>query len=270
MVKAPPLSGLPRLLADDPGVVAVASRSHEVVAVTEAARPLFAAGLHRLTGARPLLLAVPTVAEAERIAGDLVPMLGADQVELFPAWETLPFERVSPALETMGRRLRVMWRLREGGDDAPAVVVAPVRALVQRLGPHVEDIEPVRPRAGAPVEGDGLGATLVGMGYRREYQVEGRGEVAVRGSIVDVFPATAEHPVRIDQWGDEVERISHFAVTDQRSTHVIDEVTIFPCRELLPTEEVRTRAQALLADAPWGREQWDRLAEGQVFDGMES
>ena len=72
-MKAPPLSGLPRLLADDPGVVAVASGSHEVVAVSEAARPLFAAGLHRLTGARPLLLAVPTAAEAERIAGDLVP-----------------------------------------------------------------------------------------------------------------------------------------------------------------------------------------------------
>ena len=155
----------------------------------------------------------------------------------------MPFERVSPALETMGRRLRVMWRLREGGDTAPAVVVAPVRALVQRLGPHVEDIEPVRLRAGDSMDRDELVERLVTMGYRREYQVEGRGEVAVRGSIVDVFPATAEHPVRIDQWGDEVERLSQFAVTDQRSTHVIDAVTIFPCRELLPTDEVR-RAHA--------------------------
>ncbi|MEP6625674.1 MAG: transcription-repair coupling factor [Acidimicrobiia bacterium] len=266
----PALGALPRLLAEEDAVVAVASGRADVVAVAESARPIFAAAVQRLAGVRPVLVAVPTVAEAERVAGDLVPMLGADQVELFPAWETLPFERVSPALETMGRRLRVMWRLREGGDQAPAVVVAPVRALVQRLGPHVEDIEPVRLRAGDTVERDELVATLVGMGYRREYQVEGRGEVAVRGSIVDVFPATAEHPVRIDQWGDEVERISHFAVTDQRSTHVIDGVTIFPCRELLPTAEVRTRAQALLADAPWGREQWDRLAEGQVFDGMES
>ena len=266
----PALSALPRLLAEDEAVVSVASGRAEVVAVPEAARPIFAAAVHRLAGIRPVLVAVPTAAEAERIAGDLVPMLGADQVELFPAWETLPFERVSPALETMGRRLRVMWRLREGGETAPAVVVAPVRALVQRLGPHVEDIEPVQLRAGDTVDRDELVARLVSMGYRREYQVEGRGEVAVRGSIVDVFPATAEHPVRIDQWGDEVERLSHFAVTDQRSTHTIETVTIFPCRELLPTDEVRARAQALLADAPWGREQWDRLAEGQVFDGMES
>ena len=266
----PALAALPRLLAEDAAVTEVASGRAEVVAVPEAARPIFAAAVHRLAGVRPVLVAVPTVAEAERIAGDLIPMLGADQVELFPAWETLPFERVSPALETMGRRLRVMWRLRVGGETAPAVVVAPVRALVQRLGPHVEAIEPVHLRAGDSLDRDELVERLVLMGYRREYQVEGRGEVAVRGSIVDVFPATAEHPVRIDQWGDEVERLSQFAVTDQRSTRVIDDVTIFPCRELLPTEEVRERARGLLVTAPWGREQWERLAEGQIFDGMES
>ncbi len=265
-----PLGDLPRLLATDDAVAAVASGRAEVVAVPEAARPLFAAAVHRLAGVRPVLVAVPTAAEAERIAGDLVAFLGPGEVELFPAWETLPFERVSPALETMGRRLRVMWRLRVGGDTAPAVVVAPVRALVQRLGPHGEDIEPVRLRVGDTVDRDELVERLVGMGYRREYQVEARGEVAVRGSIVDVFPATADHPVRVDQWGDEVERLSEFAVGDQRSTRDVGEIAVFPCRELLPTPEVRERAAALLAEAPWGREQWDRLAEGQVFDGMES
>jgi transcription-repair coupling factor (superfamily II helicase) len=269
-VTAPPLSGLPRLLADEPGVVAVATRSHDVVAVSEAARAVFAAGLHRLTGARPLLLAVPTAAEAERIAGDLVPMLGADQVELFPAWETLPFERVSPGLETMGRRLRIMWRLREGGEGAPAVVVAPVRALVQRLGPHVEDVEPIVLRKGGQVDRDELLERLVGAGYRREYQVEARGELAVRGSIVDVFPATSDHPVRVDLWGDEIDRLSTFSVADQRSSDELDEVRIFPCRELLPTGEVRARAAELLTRAPWGSAQWERLAEGHVFDGMES
>ncbi len=266
----PALADLPRLLASDGAVIAVASGRAEVVAVPDAARPLFAAAVQQVAGLRPVLVVVPTVAEAERLAGDLVPMLGVDSVELFPAWETLPFERVSPALETMGRRLRVMWRLRSGGDDVPAVVVAPVRAVVQRLGPHVEDVEPIRLRVGDVVDRDALVEQLVTMGYRREYQVEGRGEVAVRGSIVDVFPATAEHPVRIDQWGDEVERLSEFAVADQRSTHEIDGVAVFPCRELLPTPEVRERARALVTDAPWGSEQWERLAEGQTFDGMES
>jgi transcription-repair coupling factor (superfamily II helicase) len=265
-----PLADLPRLLADDPALLAAVSGRADVLAVPEAARALFAAALHRVGGARPVVLAVPTAAEAERIAGDLRPMLGAAAVELFPAWETLPFERVSPALETMGRRLRVIWRLRRGGDDAPAVVVAPVRALVQRLGPHVEDCEPVVLGRADVVDRDALLEALVAAGYRREYQVESRGEVAVRGSIVDVYPSTADHPVRIDLWGDEVDRLSVFSVADQRSTHDLDRVTIFPCRELLPTPEVRARAEALLATAPWAREQWDRIAQGQTFDGMES
>jgi transcription-repair coupling factor (superfamily II helicase) len=265
-----PLDELPRLLAADECVGAAASGRAEVVAVPEAARPLFAAALHRLTGARPIVLAVPTAAEAERIAGDLVPMLGADQVELFPAWETLPFERVSPAYETMGRRLRVIWRLREGEAAAPAVVVAPVRALVQRLGPHVEDVEPIALARGRVVDRDELLESLVAAGYRREYQVESRGEVAVRGSIVDVYPSTADHPVRIDLWGDEVDRLSVFSVADQRSTHELDSVVVFPCRELLPTPEVRARAEAGLQSAPWAREQWERIAQGQTFDGMES
>ena len=267
---AAPLGDLPGLLADDPCVLVVASGRADVVAVPEAARPIFTAALHQLSGARPILLAVPTAAEAERIAGDLAAMLGEGEVELFPAWETLPFERVSPALETMGRRLRVMWRLREGGAVAPAVVVAPVRALVQRLGPHVEDVEPIRFHRGLVVDRDELLEQLVAAGYRREYQVEARGEVAVRGSIIDVFPSTSDHPLRIDLWGDEVDRLSEFSVADQRSTEELVDAVVFPARELLPTAEVRERASALITSAPWARDQWERLAEGQTFDGMES
>jgi transcription-repair coupling factor (superfamily II helicase) len=76
--------------------------------------------------------------------------------------------------------------------------------------------------------------------------------------------------VRVDLWGDEVDRLSVFSVADQRSTHDLATVTVFPCRELLPTPEVRARAEALLAGAPWAREQWERIATGQTFDGMES
>ena len=263
----PPLAGLAPLLAEEPALRAVISRK-PTVAVPDAARALFVAALADVTTRRPLLLAVPTGAEAERLVRDLGQFLGAGEVEYFPAWETLPFERVSPSFETMGRRLRVMWRLRSG--TPPQVIVAPVRALVQRLGPHVEVVEPVVVRPGDRVDRDELVARLVAGGYRREYQVEARGELAVRGSIVDVYPSTDDHPVRIDLWGDEVDRLSAFSVADQRSTHDVDEVCIFPTRELLPTDEVRERAARLVAQQPWGREQWDRLADGQLFDGMES
>ena len=117
----------------------------------------------------------------------------------------------------MGRRLRVLWRLRKP-ETAPRVIVAPVRALVQRLGPHVEETEPIVVRAGDQVDPIDLVERLVNSGYRREYQVEHRGEVARRGSIVDVYPSTADHPVRIDLWGDEVDRLTEFSVSDQRST----------------------------------------------------
>ncbi|HKH23902.1 MAG TPA: DEAD/DEAH box helicase, partial [Acidimicrobiales bacterium] len=150
------------------------------------------------------------------------------------------------------------------------VVVASVRALVQRLGPHAEDAEPIVVRPGQQLDRDELVSDLVAVGYRREDMVEHRGEVAVRGSIVDVFPSTADRPVRIDLWGDEVDRLTEFSVADQRSLADLADAAIFPCRELLPTPEVRERADRLVGLEPWGREQWERLAQGLVFDGMES
>ena len=262
-----PLSDLPPLLGDDPALLAALGRRDAVVAVPEPARAIAIAALVEQSGRRPLVVAVPTTAEADRLAHDLRAFVGADEVEVFPAWETLPFERVSPAVETMGRRMRTLWRLR---SDAPAVVVAPVRALVQRLSPHVDEVEPLVVGVGDVIDPVDLVERLVAIGYRREQQVEHRGELAVRGSIVDVFPSTADAPVRIDLWGDEVDRLNEFAVNDQRSTVARSSVEVFPCRELLPTDEVRSRAEYLVGAQPWGREQWERLSQGLVFDGMES
>ncbi|HEX2193128.1 MAG TPA: CarD family transcriptional regulator, partial [Acidimicrobiales bacterium] len=263
------LRELPALLRNHPSLPALVGNSSAVVAVPDPGRAFVTAGLATLSSRHPLLVAVPTTADAERLTSDLRAFLGPDSVDLFPAWETLPFERVSPGVETMGRRLRALWRLRKPERSA-RVLVAPVRALVQRLGPHVEEVEPVVVRVGEVVDPDDLVERLVATGYRREYVVEHRGEVARRGSIVDVFPSTADGPVRIDLWGDEVDRLSEFSVTDQRSTDAVECVEIFPCREVLPTDEVRARATALVAAEPWGRDSWERLAEGLTFDGMES
>ncbi len=264
-----PLSALLPLLGDEPAVIGALGRSHATLAVPEAVRAYVLAALGELSQRRPLVVCVPTTTDAERLAADIATFLGEDDVDLFPAWETLPFERVSPNVETMGQRLRTMWHLRDP-QRAPRVVVAPVRALVQRLGPHVADVEPVVVGVGDELDPTKLLEDLVAAGYRREYQVEHRGEVAVRGSIVDVFPSTASVPIRIDLWGDEVDRLTEFSVADQRSTIDVSEVEIFPARELVPTAEVRERAERLVAREPWGREHWERLAEGQTFDGMES
>ena len=191
-------------LQGEPALRSVLGRSTAVLSVPESARAMVIAGLATTSKRRPILVAVPNNADATWLANDLGVWLGPDAVDLYPAWETLPFERVSPSVETMGRRLRTMWRLQDP-DNAPAVIVAPVRALLQRLGPHVEEAEPIRIGHGDAVDQAQLVEQLVAMGYRREFQVEHRGEMAVRGSIVDVFPSTAFEPIRIDLWGDEVD-----------------------------------------------------------------
>ncbi|MEA3076413.1 MAG: hypothetical protein QOF60_1321, partial [Actinomycetota bacterium] len=170
------LTTLPPLLRDDPAVGSILGASSGLVAVPEPARAFAIAGLASLSSRHPFVVAVPTTTDAERLAHDLRAFLGDDQVDVFPAWETLPFERVSPSVETMGRRLRVMWRLRDP-ERMPRVLVAPVRALVQRLGPHVEDVEPVTVKPGDRIDPTELVERLVKAGYRREYQVEHRGEV---------------------------------------------------------------------------------------------
>ncbi len=263
------LASLPSLLRDEPAVTQAIGRPDAVVAVPEAARAVTIAGLATLSGRRPLIVACPTGTAAGQLFDDLIQFLPEREVALFPAWETLPFERVSPSVETMGRRLEVLWRLRDP-ERCPQVVVASVRALLQKLGPGATTTEPVEIRPGDVLDADDLLTRLVVAGYRREELVEHRGEVARRGAIIDVFPSTADAPVRIDLWGDEVDRLTTFAVSDQRSTADLASACIFPARELIPTDDVRERAAQLVGAEPWGREHWERLADGSLFDGMES
>jgi transcription-repair coupling factor (superfamily II helicase) len=263
------LADLPALLRDEPGVTRALGEPDARLAVPEVGRPLALAALSHLSNRRPIVVACPTGTMAGQLADDLSRFMPDGEVVLFPGWETLPFERVSPSVETMGTRLEVLWRLRDPARS-PAVIVAGVRALLQKLGPGATTTEPIVVRPGGVVDPDEIAERLVAFGYRREELVEHRGEFARRGAIVDVFPSTADAPVRIDLWGDEVDRLTRFGVSDQRSTDDLDEVCIFPARELLPDDELRARAAKLVGTEPWGREQWERLAEGLHFEGMES
>ena len=263
------LASLPRLLRNEPALTQAIGSASGLVAVPEAARAITIAALAQLSDRRPLVIACPTGTDAGQLFDDLAQYMPEGDVVLFPAWETLPFERVSPSVETMGRRLEVLWRLRQP-DRAPRVVVAGVRALLQHLGPGAAAVEPIHVTKGAVLDPDELVARLVHAGYRREELVEHRGEVAKRGAIVDIYPSTADAPIRIDLWGDEVDRLTEFGVNDQRSTHDLAEAFVFPARELISDDDVRTRAASLVGSEPWGREQWERLSEGALFDGMES
>jgi transcription-repair coupling factor (superfamily II helicase) len=256
----------------------VIGATNATLAVATPAQAIVVAGLVRLGSKRPVLVITPTGAAADQLAHDLEAFTGVDagagRIDVFPAWETLPFERVSPDTSTMGHRLRLLWRLAGGSatesSKQPDIVVAPIKAVLQRLGPWRTAARPVALAKGDRVNVEELVGQLVAMGYRRESIVEHRGELAVRGGIVDIFPSTADEPIRVDLWGDEVDRLTRFDVADQRSVDDVSSVELFGCRELVVDPDMQKRAADLVGSAPWGRHQWERLSDGEQFDGMES
>jgi transcription-repair coupling factor (superfamily II helicase) len=225
---------------------------------------------------RPVLAVTSTERECHDLVAALRSLLPAEQVVDFPAWETLPHERLSPRADTVGRRLAVLRRLAHPSDnDATtgpiAVTVAPVRSVLQPLVPGLGDLVPVELQVGEVADFDSVVAALAAIAYTRVDLVERRGEFAVRGGILDVFPPTEDHPVRVEFFGDEIEEIRTFAVTDQRSLEVAEHgLWAPPCRELLLTDDVRARARALAAERPELAEILDKLADGIAVEGMEA
>ena len=259
------LGELASTLSFDPALNAALGAKSASIVCADHTWPLLLSGLAQRTSDEIVVVATPTGLMAGQLHDDLVAFLPERDVALFPAWETLPFERVSPNVETMGKRLEVLWRIK---NDRPKIIVTGVRGLLQHLSNTV--VEPLVVKQKTQVDMDELIVTLARFGYRREELVEHRGEFARRGSIIDVFPSTSDTPVRIDLWGDEVDRLTAFNVNDQRSTEDLDTVQIFPARELIINSDVATRAQDLIAKEPWGQENWERIAQGATFDGMES
>jgi transcription-repair coupling factor (superfamily II helicase) len=271
------LAGLTTALAADPAlarVVAAAGTFELDITAPGGLRPF---ALAALAGAGRTVLAVTaTERESQDLVASLRSLLPPDEVVDFPAWETLPHERLSPRADTVGRRLAVLRRLRHPSADDPStghisVVVAPVRSLLQPQAPGLGDLMPVELQAGDESDFDSVVRSLAAIAYTRVDMVERRGEFAVRGGILDVFPPTEDHPIRIEFWGDTVEEVRYFAVADQRSLEVATlGLWAPPCRELLLTDEVRERARALSALHPELAEMLDKLADGIPVEGMEA
>lgn len=220
------------------------------------------AGLFDSVG-ESLLVVVPGEGEAEELVDDL--RLFVDDVVLAPAWEILPFEHVSPSIATMARRSEARERL---GGDEPVLVVASVRASIQRLSPS--STTPFRMAKGAEADLVEIASTLAALGYSRTDRVEARGEFAVRGGIVDIFPAQGDLPLRLDFWGDQLDEVREFSVATQRSLDALEEVVAYPAREVRPGQLMTETARRLLVEEPWAASTWDRIAEGQLFPGIES
>jgi transcription-repair coupling factor (superfamily II helicase) len=239
----------------------------------------------------PLLVVTATGREADDLTTELKGVFG-DAVAMFPSWETLPHERLSPGVDTVGTRLMMLRRLAHPDDDRLGpplhVVVTAVRSLLQPMTPQLGLVEPVTLSVGddTGIGGgfEGVIARLVELAYTRVDMVGRRGEFAVRGGILDIFAPVGEHPVRVEFWGDEIAEMRMFSVADQRSIPEInvDTLVAVACRELLLTDDVRERAAELAAAQAAGRpteeaaitgsvsDMLAKLAEGIPVDGMEA
>ena len=224
-----PLPGLLGPVAQDPAIAAAVraaragDRPRLDLTAPPGLRPFALAAVARQAD-RPLLAVTATGREADDLVAALRTLLGTSAVAEFPAWETLPHERLSPRSDTVGRRLAVLRRLTHPGTNgdevSPRVVVAPIRAVLQPQVAGLGDLEPVQAAAGEQIELDEIVRRLADAAYLRTDLVERRGDFAVRGGILDVFPPTEEHPLRLEFWGDEIEEIRYFKVDDQRSLEV--------------------------------------------------
>ncbi|SDS22896.1 transcription-repair coupling factor [Paraoerskovia marina] len=277
------LTGLLAPLLEDAGVRAAVAevRSRGAVDVVGPAGvrpPLLAAMSARETG-RPLVVVTATGREADEMAANIrsfLPDAEYDDVAVLPSWETLPHERLSPRSDTVAKRIAVFRRLAhptsERGQAGPIrILVMPVRALLQPVVDGLGELEPVEVHVGQTADLTDVAERLTAAAYTRVDMVERRGEFAVRGGILDVFPPTEDHPLRVEFWGDEASEIRWFSVADQRSLEVCDHgVWAPPCREILLTEDVRQRAAALVERLPSATEMLDRIAGGVAVEGMES
>ena len=218
---------------------------------------------------RPVLLVTPSSRRAEELADELRTYIGADLVDFFPPWETLPHERLSPKNDTVAARFKALHRL--ASKKPPRVLVTSIRGLIQPIISTVLDAELPVLEIEKTFSMPELIESLAFLGYTRTDLVERRGDFAVRGGIIDLFPPDLEHPIRVDFFGDEIEELAFFTVADQRTyAPVVGQLTIYPCRELLLTQDVKDRARYLAAEFPQLTEICNKIAEGISVDGMES
>lgn len=277
------LGGLTGLFSADPAAAALAEiasgqrEETDLIAPPGFYAPLLASLLSPLqpkAPRAPVVIVTATGAGAEELAAQLQAYV--PDVAVFPAWETLPHERLSPRADTMAQRIAVLRRILHpevGHAQAGPLraVVMPLRAAAQPIAAHLATIPPVSLQVGDTIGFADLVARLVDLGYERSEVVTRRGELAVRGGIIDVFPAHAPHPLRLEFFGEEIDDIRTFSVADQRTiAPASDGLWAPPCREVLLGEDLREKCGQLAQSMPGVAEILEQAAAGIYPEGLES
>jgi transcription-repair coupling factor (superfamily II helicase) len=211
------------------------------------------------------------MAELAELAAFFAP--GLDIIAM-PAWDCLPYDRVSPNREIAARRIDALTRLAGAQPGAPRLIITTVNAALQRVPPREAFAGRVfEAKAGARIDQAALIAFLNDNGYARTDIVDEPGEYAVRGGILDLFPPGAEEPLRLDFFGDEIEAIRLFDPLTQRSGERIDAVTLKPVSEVLidaaAIERFRTGYRALFGAVTGSDPLYEAVSAGRLYAGME-
>ena len=259
---------LDTVIRSDPFERLLTARERPILARADAGEDAVVAALARALET-PVMVVAPGRREAEPLVLGAEAWLGPERVAWLPPWEALPHEGISPSPEVAARRAEAVRRVRAA--EGPFVLVTTGLAAMQGLIPTLGATEPVVLAAGIELPPDALAERLVSLGYVRADVVEHRGEFAVRGGVLDVFPGTARRPVRLEYWGDEIESLRAFSASTQLSTDPLERVEVAPVRELILDDAVRARAAEL---APRHldrfRDVLQRIGDGLVVEGMES
>ncbi len=211
-----------------------------------------------------ILLVAHSSQRATELTQELAELI--DGVMEFPAWETLPHEKLSPNSDTVARRIQALLNI-----ERAKVVVTSARALVQPIVSSAIELPLLQISRGEHLEFEALISNLVLRAYNRVDMVERRGDFAVRGGIIDVFPPLSPHPIRVEFFGDEIEELKYFEISDQRSFEAISTpINLIPCREVLITDDVKARATDLKLQYPELIAMCTKIEEGIYVEGIES
>lgn len=244
----------------------LASSRDAKIAAPRAVRSAVAAFVALNTG-RPLVIITSHKEIALRFQEEIGALIGADQVKVVLPFEILPFEELTPNPEVVGSQLEAINRMKSGDFS---VTVIPATAITQNVPKDLLPLEPIEVSAGLEIDRDLLIEKLTAMGYSREYVVDKRGQIAVRGDIVDIFSGNHDNPVRIEFFGDTIESIRIFNLGSQTSLGFLDQVRIFAVRGWQHTNLVRKKAGRLAGTMPGLASALEMIAAGSFFPGFES
>ena len=261
IIKLDEIPGFKRLLDR----ISEGNESLSVAGLVGSSRPLLASWLHLKTGKTVLYIA-PDQESSEKAFDDLQAYLGDDRTALFPSWEIQPYEIRAPHPENIGDRLKALHDIK---TKKSVVVCTSASAIIEpTMSPSSFDRLGLEVFEGQGFNPEELKGRLVRMGFIRRAIVEQLGDFAVRGGLIDIFPATSPEPIRIEFFGDQIESIRGFSVLSQRSLGKLKSAIILPLREF-PIDTVTV--EMVSAELPQAEAiaLHDALGPENLFDGLE-